>query len=397
MNYILFDDEKVGQLWPLTLTRPSADLRLGILTISEKWQHRLSGSFSFKTTPYLQPKFAENINEDNVLINGRCLPNDKLAELIANLKPFEGIRDADGEVIAFTTIKQQQGGHTHIQNWQETEVNWLEYPEQIFAENAAELELDFDLITANRPSANIPSNVSVTGSGRIFIEDSAIVEACYLNASDGPIYIGNHAEIMQGSMIRGAFSLGDHSIVKMGAKIYGATSVGPHSRVGGEINNCVFHGFSNKGHDGFLGNSVIGEWCNLGADSNNSNLKNNYAEVKLWDYTTKRFRSTGKQFCGLIMGDHSKCGINTMFNTGTVIGVCANIFGSGFPRNFVPSFAWGGAAGFSTYQLNKVFETAEVVFSRRNLAFGQVEKELIQHVFTMQQGFRNWENTNNKV
>ncbi|MFT5480434.1 MAG: hypothetical protein ACI9NN_001402, partial [Bacteroidia bacterium] len=180
MNYILFDDEKVGQLWPLTLTRPSADLRLGILTISEKWQHRLSGSFSFKTTPYLQPKFAENINEDNVLINGRCLPNDKLAELIANLKPFEGIRDADGEVIAFTTIKQQQGGHTHIQNWQETEVNWLEYPEQIFAENAAELELDFDLITANRPSANIPSNVSVTGSGRIFIEDSAIVEACYL-------------------------------------------------------------------------------------------------------------------------------------------------------------------------------------------------------------------------
>ena len=204
----------------------------------------------------------------------------------------------------------------------------------------------------------------------------------------GPIYIGKDSEIMEGSLVRGPFALGENSILKMGAKVYGATTIGPYCKVGGEINNSVLFGYSNKGHEGFLGNSVLGEWCNIGADSNTSNLKNNYAEVKLWNYENERFINTGLQFCGLMMGDHSKCGINTMFNTGTVIGVSANIFGAGFPRNFIPSFSWGGAAGFSTYHMNKVIEVAKVVMKRRALDLSELDKNILQHVFETTSKFR---------
>jgi UDP-N-acetylglucosamine diphosphorylase/glucosamine-1-phosphate N-acetyltransferase len=220
------------------------------------------------------------------------------------------------------------------------------------------------------------------------VEEGAKVEFAILNATDGPIYIGKDAEIMEGSMIRGPFSLGEHSVLKLGAKIYGPTTIGPHSKVGGEVNNSVIFGYSNKAHDGFLGNSVLGEWCNIGADSNNSNLKNNYAEVKLWDYEKGRFIGTGLTFCGLIMGDHSKCGINTMFNTGTVVGVSANIFGAGFPRNFVADFSWGGAAGFTVYKLKEAFETAERVYQRRGMAFDENEKEILTRVFELTEKFR---------
>ncbi|MGB1307109.1 MAG: glucose-1-phosphate thymidylyltransferase, partial [Flavobacteriales bacterium] len=216
----------------------------------------------------------------------------------------------------------------------------------------------------------------------------AKVEHAILNASTGPIYVGKDAEIMEGSIVRGPLAMCENSVLKMGAKIYGATTLGPYCKVGGEVNNSVLLGYSNKGHDGFLGNSVLGEWCNLGADTNNSNLKNNYAEVKLWSYQSERFVNTGLQFCGLIMGDHSKCGINTMFNTGTVVGVSANVFGAGFPRNFVSSFSWGGSAGYMTYRLNKVFEVAEKVMQRRAIEFNQVEKDILTEVFELTKSYR---------
>ena len=237
------------------------------------------------------------------------------------------------------------------------------------------------MLTKDRKSQSIPKGVWTKNPENIFIEEGAIVEFCTLNASEGPIYIGRDAEIMEGALVRGPFALCEHSTLKMGAKIYSNTTIGPHSKVGGEVNNSVIFGYSNKGHDGFLGNSVLGEWCNLGADTNNSNLKNNYAEVRLWDYETEGFAHTGLQFCGLMMGDHSKCGINTMFNTGTVVGVSANIFGSGFPRNFVPSFSWGGSGGFTTYKTDKAFEVAKVVMERRNIEFSEMDAKVLEHVF----------------
>ncbi len=267
----------------------------------------------------------------------------------------------------------------------------IDHTYDLFSMNGVELARDFELITSGRHSAHLSKSNTVIGNGPVFIEETAVVEGATINASNGPVYVGHHAEIMEGSLIRGGLALCEGSIIKMGAKIYGPTTIGPHSRVGGEVNNSVILGYSNKGHDGFLGNSVIGEWCNIGADSNTSNLKNNYAEVRLWDYNTGRFAATGKQFCGLIMGDHSKCGINTMFNTGTVVGVSANIFGSGFPRNFIPSFAWGGAAGFSTFQLNKVYEVANVVMERRSVKLGDIDKNILSAVFEMTANYRFWE------
>ena len=223
--------------------------------------------------------------------------------------------------------------------------------------------------------------MNVISPENIFIEEGAKLEFVTLNASTGPIYIGKNAEIMEGSVIRGPFALCEEAQVKLASKVYGATTVGPYCRIGGEVNNSVLFGYSNKGHEGFLGNSVLGEWCNIGADSNNSNLKNNYEEVKLWSYETEGFEKTGLQFCGLMMGDHSKCGINTMFNTGTVVGVSTNIFGSGFPRNFVPSFSWGGASGFTTYITKKAFETARIAMARRHVDFDEQEAKILEHVF----------------
>lgn len=261
------------------------------------------------------------------------------------------------------------------------EILRIENTWDIFSKNAEALQADFDFITEDRKSQPISKTNTVINADNIFLEEGAKVECSILNATNGPIYIGANAEVMEGCMIRGGFALGEHSIVKMGAKIYGATTVGPHSRIGGEVNNSVLFAYSNKGHDGFLGNSVIGEWCNLGADTNNSNLKNNYDEVRLWSYETEGFAKTGLRFCGLMMGDHSKCGINTMFNTGTVVGVSANIFGTGFPRNFVPSFSWGGASGFTTYLTKKAFEVAKVVMSRRHVEFTEQDAHILEHVF----------------
>jgi len=391
MNYILFDGTSRNNLLPFTYTRPVADIRIGILTIREKWEKMLGSKTSTLTKSYLQEKYPLVKTTDEILINASYLPTQSLVELVKNLKDNEAVY-YQSEVVAVHTSDRQE--EVHQKDYDKIDFNeellQIKNTWDIFSLNDQALKADFKLLTKGRKSAPIPVEVHAKNPDNIFIEDSAEVNVCSLNAENGPIYIGRKATIMEGSMIRGGFALLENSVVKMGAKIYGATTIGPYSKVGGELNNVVLFGYSNKGHDGFLGNSVIGEWCNLGADTNNSNLKNNYAEVRLWSYETQGFAKTGLQFCGLMMGDHSKCGINTMFNTGTVIGVSANIFGDGFPRNFIPSFSWGGAAGFSTYQMKKVKEVAQVVMSRRNLAFDAVEKRILAHVFELTKEFRHY-------
>ncbi|WGD34968.1 GlmU family protein [Olleya sp. YS] len=382
MNYILFDGPVRNQLLPFTYTRPVADIRVGILTIREKWEHHLQTTTTTVTEDYLSDKFPMVEMEENIMLNASYLPNSELIELVKGLKKNQAIF-CEEDVIAFYTTEAQED--IDFSTFEAIEFNndiiKIEHTWDIFSKNGEAIQQDFELLTNDRKSQPIPSSNNVIAPENIFIEEGAKLEFTTLNASSGPIYIGKDAEIMEGSLVRGPLALCDHATLKLGAKIYGPTTVGPHSKVGGEVNNSVLFGYSNKGHDGFLGNSVLGEWCNIGADSNNSNLKNNYVEVKLWDYQSGRFAKTGLQFCGLMMGDHSKCGINTMFNTGTVIGVNANIFGSGFPRNFVPSYSWGGASGFTTYLTSKAFEVAKVVMARRNVEFTVQDEAILSHVF----------------
>jgi UDP-N-acetylglucosamine diphosphorylase/glucosamine-1-phosphate N-acetyltransferase len=382
MNYILFDGPARTALLPFTFTRPVAEILIGILTIRQKWELYLGSTTTTLTEEYLSEKYPMVEMEQNVMINASFLPNPTLVAMIQNLKPNQAIFKGD-EVIAFYTNDEQEQvdfDTYEIIDYSEDCIT-IQNMWDIFAKNDMALRADFELVTQDRKSQPIPKSVNVISPENIFIEEGAKLEFVTLNASTGPIYIGKDTEIMEGSVIRGPFALCEGAGVKLASKVYGATTVGPFSKIGGEVNNSVLFGYSNKGHDGFLGNSVLGEWCNIGADSNNSNLKNNYEEVKLWSYETESFVKTGLQFCGLMMGDHSKCGINTMFNTGTVVGVSANIFGSGFPRNFVPSFSWGGATGFTTYTTNKAFATAKLVMSRRNVEFDDKEQAILEHVF----------------
>ena len=382
MNYILFDSDVRNSLLPFTYTRPVADIRIGVLTIREKWEKFLGFTTTSITEEYLENKYPMVELDKNILINASFLPTKNLVKQVSNLSNNQAIFK-DEKVIAFFTSDTQE--HVDFDSYEQLEfkeeVLQIKNTWDIFSFNDKAIQADFDLLTEGRTSQPIPSGVHAIQEENIFIEKGATISYSSLNASKGPIYIGKDSEIMEGSLVRGPFALGENSILKMGTKVYGATTVGPFCKVGGEINNSVLFGYSSKGHEGFLGNSVLGEWCNIGADSNTSNLKNNYAEVKLWNYQEERFTNTGLQFCGLMMGDHSKCGINTMFNTGTVIGVSANIFGSGFPRNFVPSFSWGGAAGFTTYQIKKVFEVAKVVMKRRGLELTETDKKILHHVF----------------
>ncbi len=389
MNYILFDGTVRNALLPFTFTRPVADILVGILTIREKWENYLGTTTTTVTEEYLSEKYPMVEMEQNVMINASFLPNPVLVEMIQNLNPNEAII-LDEEIIAFYTTDTQEEINFDEYELIDFEGDFLriENTWDIFSKNDAAIREDFDFITEDRTSQPIPKSVNVISPENIFIEEGAKLEYVTLNASTGPIYIGKNAEIMEGSVIRGPFALCESGRVKLATKVYGATTVGPHSVIGGEVNNSVLFGYSNKGHDGFLGNSVLGEWCNIGADSNNSNLKNNYEEVRLWSYETEGFAKTGLQFCGLMMGDHSKCGINTMFNTGTVIGVSTNIFGAGFPRNFVPSFSWGGAAGFSTYLTSKAFQTAKIVMARRNVEFSEEDAKILEYVFEETKKFR---------
>lgn len=388
MNYILFDGENRDALLPFTYTRPVADIRIGILTIREKWELSLGATTTTVTEDYLSDKYPMVEMEQNIMINASYSPTEALVNQIKNLKENQAVFD-DTIMVAFFSLEDQEIDVDSLEVFQavgtllKVETTW-----DIFSKNGAAIEADFKLLTADRTSALIPEKTVAFNSEAIFIEDGAKLPLCVLNATNGPIYIGKNTEIMEGSMVRGPFALCEGSTLKMGTKIYGPTTVGPHSKVGGEVNNSVFLGYANKGHDGFLGNSVIGEWCNLGADTNNSNLKNNFAEVRLWSYETENFAKTGLQFCGLMMGDHSKCGINTMFNTGTVVGVNANIFGSGFPRNFIPSFSWGGAKGFSTYLTSKAFEVATEVMKRRGVEFTVQDSAILEQVFELSATYR---------
>lgn len=389
MNYILFDGTVRNQLLPFTYTRPVADIRIGILTIREKWEKNLGFTTSTITEEYLSDKYPMVEMEQNIMINASFLPNLELVALIKGLAENQAIFYQE-DIIAFYTTNNQEEVDFDAYEIIEYDGEFLrvENTWDIFSKNGEAIKADFELLTKDRLSEAIPEGVQCIGREQIFIEEGANVLFSTLNATDGPIYIGKDTTVMESCSIRGPFALCGNATLKMGAKIYGGTTIGPHSKVGGEVNNTVIFGFSNKGHDGFLGNSVLGEWCNIGADSNNSNLKNNYAEVRLWSYEAEGFAKTGLQFCGLMMGDHSKCGINTMFNTGTVVGVSANIFGGGFPRNFIPSYSWGGSSGFTTYLTKKAFEVAKVVMARRNVQFTEQEAAILEHIFEETKQFR---------
>lgn len=383
MNYILFDGPVRNALLPFTFTRPVADLRIGILTIREKWEKHLRSEISTLTEDYLSQKWPLVESQENIMINASFLPNAQLVDQVLKLGPGEAIFEGEDPVAYYCKDLRKTDLSQHKALQANGEILRVQNTWDIFSKNAEAISADFELLTSGRESQEIPSSNQTIASENIFIEEGADVQYAVLNASAGPIYIGKDARIMEGSLIRGPFALCENATVKMGTKIYGATTIGPFCMAGGEIKNSVFFGYTNKSHEGYLGNSVLGEWCNIGADTNSSNLKNNYAQVKLWDYQKQGFKNTGLQFCGLMMGDHSKCGINTMFNTGTVVGISANIFGAGFPRNFIPSFSWGGSGGFTTYKTVKAFEVAKIVMERRNIEFSQIERKILESVFDM--------------
>ena len=388
MNIILADFNLHTPLLPFTYTRPTSHIRCGILTMAERWEKLLDATVSYQTEDYLQIKYPLQETSDNLVVAGHIFATKKLADAILNLELGQKLMGGN-HVIAYRADKIHTPTIELTQVlFTEEEVDGVFHTWDIFSKNGMALQADFDLITAGRKSQPIPASVQTVNPEHIFLEEGAIVQFSILNASTGPIYIGKGAEVMEGSIIRGSFALCEHSATKLGTKVYGPTTIGPHSKIGGEVNNSVIFGYSNKGHEGFLGNSVLGEWCNIGADSNTSNLKNNYAEVKLWDYETGRFAATGLQFCGLMLGDHSKSGINTMFNTGTVVGVSANIYGAGYPRNFIPSFSWGGPQGTMTYKPSKAYEVADVVMQRRGLSLDQVDKDILDAVFEKTSKYR---------
>ena len=395
MNVILFDNPTIRQnLLPFTFTRPVASIRTGILTIAEKWEKQLNTKASYATEEYLSKKFSTTLTSDNFWINGAVCPDDELISAIHQLKVNDAIMknsmiiavrtpdDEVPEVILGKVIEFKPA------------ITLIDHVWKIFQFNGAQIKSDFELITRGRKSEGIQDKFThAYAEENIFIEPGVKIHSAIFNAENGPIYIGKDAEVQEGTMIRGPFALGENSVINMGAKMRGDVSIGPGCKVGGEVSATVFFGYSNKAHDGFLGCSVIGEWCNFGADSNTSNLKNNYENVKIWNYPKGGFVDTGLMFCGLMMADQTRCGINTMFNTGTVTGVGSNIFGDGFPRNFIPSFAWGGASGFSTYQFEKAMDTAAKAMERRSLKLSEVDKEIYKTVFEMCAHERVWENT----
>jgi UDP-N-acetylglucosamine diphosphorylase/glucosamine-1-phosphate N-acetyltransferase len=395
-NYILFDDGSWDRLLPLTFTRPTAEIRIGITTIREKWEYALGTKCSYITKPYLAAKYKSVIKDENTLINGTVIPDSELIAEINKLEPGEVLVKDDVIVAVVSKDKELKDINaetckTYRQIRSKASFLKINHLWELFKHNGEVIVKDFGPLTKGRKSADISVRNNILVPENVFAEEGARVEFATINASAGPVYIGKEAEVMEGSIIRGPFALGEHSTLKMGAKIYGPTTIGPFSKAGGEVNNSIIMGYSNKAHDGFLGNSVIGEWCNLGAGTNNSNLKNNYADVKVWSYITEKFEDSGQQFCGLVMGDHSKCGINTMFNTGTVVGVSANIFGSGFPRTFIPSFAWGGAGGFTTFLMAKALEVAQRVMERRNIKLTDADSKIMEEVFNITSKYRRFE------
>lgn len=386
MNYILFGDQTRNHLLPFTFTRPIADIRLGILTLREKWEKLLNAKTSSLTEDYLSRKFPVVKEADNILINSSILPDKTIVDEIHKLTPNQTL--ITGETIIALRLKAEDIDNL---DWDlidsvtplQTESNpvIVHYLSDLIELNEKVLLSDFDLITEGRKSEPVPDWVKISGKGKLFIEKGAELEHVTVNTTEGPVYIAKDAHIMEGAILRGPIAIGEGTKIRMGARIYGATTIGPQCKVGGEVSHSIIFGYSNKAHDGFLGHSVIGEWCNLGADTNTSNLKNNYETVRLWDYQEESFVKTDLQFCGTFMGDHSKCGINTMFNTGTVVGVGSQIFGAGFMRNFIPSYSWGSASGFSMHNFDKSIETAKRVYARRGLDFDKIEEDILKHVY----------------
>ncbi|MDR2928898.1 MAG: glucose-1-phosphate thymidylyltransferase [Cytophagaceae bacterium] len=400
-NIIFFDEEAYMTLLPLTFTRPAAELRCGILTITEKWSKRLRLSYGFRCRQYLSNKYPLTIESDNLLIYGGLLPNAELLKRIEMLQLGQVICK-DGKQLVGRISKESYEAYagdmeTAFREKQEIDfpVNIITRPYHLVSFNRSEIANDFELITAGRKSEELSTTVTVVGAHkepslheRIFLESGAVVEHVMLNPQRGPIYIGRDTVIMEGSLIRGPVALCNNAQINLGTKVYAGTTLGPYCKGGGEINNTVMIGYSNKGHDGFVGDSVIGEWCNIGADTNTSNLKNDFAEVKLWDYQTERFLKTGLQFLGLVMGDFSRCGINTMFNSGTVIGVGCNIYGSGYPRNYIPSFALGGSQGFRMNNFKEICKIASIAMSRRNVTFSNEDEDILTEIFKITKAYR---------
>ena len=396
-NIILFDLPAVREnLLPLSYTRPIADFLVGITTLRKKWESFLAGEFSYSTVGYLSEKYPMKTAEENLFIASNIIATEHLARRLDSLEP--------GEVLMADTMAGQRvlvgckGGANRLDEVihsmpagivYEEKVDAINYVYDIFLLNGRQIEADFDVLTAGREGQSIPRSNTVIGDpDRIYIESGAIVEGVVLNASHGPIYVGRHVEIMEGSCLRGPIALGEHSTVNMGTRIYPGTSLGPWCKVGGELNNVVIFGFTNKAHDGFLGNAVIGEWCNLGAGCVASNLKNDYTEIKLWNYPSHRFLRTGLQFCGLIMADHSKAGINTMFNTATVVGVGVNIHGSGFPRNFIASFSEGGPSGFTDLPMEKFFDIAKRMMARRGRSLAEADNRIFHAIRELAENYK---------
>lgn len=380
MNWILFDDLNRNLLLPLVFTRPVAEIRVGILTIREKWEFFIKEKTSSLTENYLREKYPLIKSNDNMFINGAVLPNKNLLNEIKKLNYDEALVQGD-ELIAMRLRTDDIWDVSENSIETKSEIVKINHPWDIFSKNHKAIEDDFAMITKGRKSQKISSTVQTICPEKIFVEDGAVMECCVLNASNGPIYIGKNAEVMEGSCIRGPFALGEHGTVKLNTAIYEGTTIGPHCKVGGEISNSVFFSYSNKPHDGFVGNSVIGEWCNLAAGTITSNLNNSYEKIKAWSYKEERFINTGLQFCGTIMGDYSKTGINTMLNTGTVIGVNSNVFGAGYQRNFISSFSWAASiAGIQSYQLEKAFATAKIIYARRNREFDAIEENILRNI-----------------
>ena len=374
MKLVLDDNQLHLAFAPLTLTRPVGDLRMGILTNAERWKYRSSDvEVFFQTEDYLSDKFESTTSAD-VTVNAGIIPNDDVYHAVIHLEENEILIDNNKQWIA------KRGDGSKVVTYSGDEFLTISNRWDLYLKNAQAIELDFALITDGRVSQMLSSTNTIIGDpSRIFLEKGAKVEAAILNSNDGPIYVGENAEIMEGSIVRGGLGMCSNSALKLGSKVYGPTTLGPHCKVGGEVNNVVFQAFSNKGHDGFLGNALIGEWCNLGADTNSSNLKNNYGKVSTYSYQSKQEEKTEVQFMGLCMGDHSKCGINTMFNTATVVGVSSNIYGGDFPSKYIPSFRWGGTE-LVPFRFDKAIEYANNMMSRRGMELSTAEIAMLKHI-----------------
>lgn len=383
MQLVFSDAQYWEDFLPLTFTRPVAEMRCGILTFSERWQKILENTeVSFFTEAYLQYKFAEPEKKESLFLVTNFLPTETVIQQIKDLKQGEALVYEDELVAAKINMEGFSLNQIEKMTDIKEELVFFKKPTDLFTYNKEAIDFDFELLTKGKTSQELSSTNGFLGNKEdLFIEEGAEIEFSTINTKNGKIYIGKNAEVMEGCNLRGPIALCEGSKFNLGAKIYGATTIGPHSKVGGEVSNIIIFGYSNKGHDGFVGNSVIGEWCNLGADTNSSNLKNNYGNVKLWNYRTKDFQDTGLQFAGLIMGDHSKTAINTQLNTGTVIGVASNIFKEGFPPNLIENFSWGGFKDDERFKLDKAYEVAEKVMARRKLPLTDDDKAILKHIF----------------